>query len=69
MSKDMLARTVARPGFVKDPLLKEIRAYRDRYAAEFNYDNHAMGHELRKREKNSGRKLSKLSIRRVLHKN
>ena len=43
---------------VKDPLLTEIRQYRDRFAAKFAYDVRAMGRDLREREVESGRKLS-----------
>jgi hypothetical protein len=62
MSKNMLSGTVERAGFVKDPLLKEIRAFRDHYAAAFHYDVYAMGRDLRKRESASGRKLAKRGI-------
>ncbi len=65
MSKDLLAGTTAGPGFVKDPLLREIREYRDRYAAVHNYDVHAMGRDLRRREKRSGRKFAKLTVHQV----
>ena len=58
MSKDMLTGTIEGAGFVRNPLLKEVRQYRDRYAAKFDYDPRAMGNDLRKREKRSGRKLA-----------
>lgn len=65
MSKDMLTGTIESAGFVRDPLLKEIRQYRDRYAAKFGGDTHAMGNDLRKREKQSGRKMASVKINRI----
>ena len=65
MSKNMLAGTDERAGFVKDPLLNEIREFRDRYAATFHYDVHAMGRDLRQRQSESGRKLAKRGICRI----
>ena len=66
MSKHMHTGTDARIGFVKDPLLSEIRGYRDDYGAAHKFDVHAMGRDLRKREKQSGRKLASLKLRRVV---
>jgi hypothetical protein len=60
----MHTRTNARIEFVKDPLLSEIRGYRDDYGAAHKYDVHAMGRDLRKREKQSGRKLATLKLHR-----
>ena len=65
MSKDMLTRTIEGAGFVRNPLLKEVRQYRDRYAAKFDYDTWAMGNDLRKREKRSGRKMAVAKVCRV----
>ena len=38
-----------------DPVLDEIRAYREAYAAGFNYDVKAMVEDLRRREEASDR--------------
>ena len=57
-NQNMHSGTIAGPGFVKDPLLKEIWEYRERFAAKFGYDIQAMGRDLRQRELASGRKLS-----------
>ena len=65
MSKNMLPGTIEGAGFVRSPLLKEIRQFRDRYAAKFDYDTYAMGNDLRKREKQSGRKLANVKVCRV----
>ena len=54
----MHAGTIAGAGLMKDPLLQEIREYRDQYAIAFGYDVHAMGHDLRKREKRSVQKIA-----------
>jgi hypothetical protein len=64
MPKNMHTGTIAGAGFLKDPLLSEIREYRDRYASANNYDVHVMGRDLRKREKRSGREFAGLSVHR-----
>jgi hypothetical protein len=61
----MHAGTAAGPELVTDPLLKEIWDYRERYAAKFGYDLHAMCQDLRKREKASGKKLSDRRIQKA----
>jgi hypothetical protein len=38
---------------MKDPLLNEIRVYRDRYAAAHNYDVREIARDLQSREKKS----------------
>lgn len=37
-----------------DPILDEIRRYRDEYAARFNYDVEAMVDDMRRRQKEVG---------------
>ena len=39
-----------------DPIIDEIRKYRDQYAARFDYDAKAMLDDVRRRQKESGRK-------------
>ena len=39
-----------------DPIIDEIRKYRDEYSARFNYDVKAMLEDIRRRQKESGRK-------------
>jgi len=39
-----------------DPIIDEIRKYRDQYAARFDYDARAMLDDVRRRQKESGRK-------------
>ncbi len=39
-----------------DPIIDEIREFRDQYAARFNYDVKAMLNDIRRRQKESGRK-------------
>ncbi len=39
-----------------DPIIEEIRKFRDEYAARFNYDVKAMLADIRRRQKDSGRK-------------
>ena len=38
-----------------DPVIDEIRKYRDQYAARFNYDIKAMLEDIWRRQKESGR--------------
>ncbi len=45
----------------QDIIIQEIRKYRNEYAKKFNYDIEAMGHDLRKRQGESGRKVVKRS--------
>jgi hypothetical protein len=40
-----------------DDILREIREYRDAYAARFNYDVEAMFRDLRERTRASGRRV------------
>jgi hypothetical protein len=47
-----------------DPIIAEIRKYRDAYAARFNYDVDAMFADMQKREQASGRKVVNLARRR-----
>jgi hypothetical protein len=49
----------------RDPIVEEVRAIRDRYAKQFNYDLRAIQRDLKAREQASGRKLVRLSPRRV----
>ena len=39
-----------------DPIIEEIRRFRDEYAARFNYDVKAMLADIRRRQKESGRR-------------
>ncbi len=48
----------------KDPILEEIRKYREEYAKSFNYDLKAIFEDLRKKQIASGRKVVKLPIKR-----
>jgi len=40
-----------------DPIVEEVRAVRDRLAAEFDYDVHAIFEDLRKRQADLGDRL------------
>jgi hypothetical protein len=39
-----------------DPIVKEVRKYRDAYAKRFNYDLQAISHDLQVQQEKSGRK-------------
>lgn len=49
----------------RDPIVEEIRKYREAYAARFNYDLDLIFQDIRKRQKESGRKYVTLPPRRV----
>jgi hypothetical protein len=40
-----------------DPIVDEVRRARDAYAASFDYDLRAIYHDLKEKEKHSGRKV------------
>lgn len=41
----------------KDPIVEEVRRYRQARAAKFSYDIYAIGEDARKREATSGHKI------------
>jgi hypothetical protein len=46
---------------MKDPIVEEIRAAREALAARFNFDVHAIGEYIRRRQRQSGRRVVNLS--------
>ncbi len=40
-----------------DPIVEEVRAIREAYAAEFDFDLNAMGADLRNKQRESGREI------------
>jgi hypothetical protein len=50
----------------KDPVVEEIRAIRDEYASEFNYDIEAICRDLRAQEARSGREPLTLPPKRLV---
>ncbi len=38
----------------KDPIVEEVRKYREEYAAQFNFDLNAMFDDLKRKESQSG---------------
>ena len=49
----------------KDPIVEEIRGYREEYAARFNYDLHAICEDLRSQQGKDGRKVVSLPPKRI----
>ena len=49
----------------KDPLVAEVRAIREAYARQFNYDLEAICRDLKEQEKSSGRKTISLPPKRI----
>lgn len=45
----------------KDPVVEEIRKYRDEYACQFSYDLHAICQDIRKKQGQAGRRVVSLS--------
>ncbi len=48
----------------KDPIVEEVRRYRDEYGARFNHDLEAICRDLREKQKASGHKVVALAPRR-----
>jgi hypothetical protein len=49
----------------KDPIVAEIRRFREEHAARFNYDLHAICEDLKEQERNSSRKFVSYPPRRI----
>jgi hypothetical protein len=49
----------------KDPIVEDVRKWRDEYAAEFDYDLEAIGRDLRGTQKAPGRKVVSFPPRRI----
>ena len=49
----------------QDEILKEVRAIREAYAAEFNFDIHAIFADIMRRQRESGRQYVTLPPRRI----
>lgn len=49
---------------IKDPIVEEVRAIRDRFAKTHGYDVHRIFEAIRKMEKSSGRTYVSVSTRR-----
>ena len=49
----------------RDPIIAELRAIRQEYAARFNYDVDAMFRDIRARQEASGREYVRLPSRRA----
>jgi hypothetical protein len=49
----------------RDPLVEEIRAIREAYARQFNYDLQAICQDLKEQQRKSGRKAVSLPPKRV----
>ena len=48
----------------RDPIVEEVRAWRDQYAARFNYEIEAICRDARERQKQSDRKTVSFAPRR-----
>ena len=48
-----------------DPIVQEVRRYREQYAAQFNYDLKAICRDLRERQKKGVHKVVSLPPKRV----
>jgi hypothetical protein len=48
-----------------DPIVAEVRAARDRHAAQFDYDLNAIFQDIKRRQEASGRRYVRHSARRV----
>lgn len=50
----------------RDPIVEEVRGYREQYAARFNYDIKAICRDARERQQKSGRKIVSFAAKRPL---
>jgi len=50
---------------MQDPIIEEIRQYRDEYAKRFNYDLQAIYHDLKEKQEKSDRRIVSFSPRPV----
>ena len=50
----------------RDPIVEEVRRYREEYAARFGYDLAAICRDLREKQGRSGQKVVSFAPRRVL---
>lgn len=48
-----------------DPIVAEVRAAREAYAAKFNFDLHAICRDLKEKERASGRQIVSFAPRRT----
>ena len=51
----------------QDPIVEEVRAIRDSYAKQFDYDIETIYRDLKKQEANSGRAFVSLPPKRIEH--
>jgi hypothetical protein len=51
----------------KDPIIEKVRAIRDTYAKEFDYDTDAIYRDLKIQETQTGRKFISLPPKRIEH--
>ena len=51
---------------MEDPIVEEIHRYREEWAAQFNYDIHAMVEDLRRRQQAENRTVVTLPPKRVV---
>lgn len=49
----------------KDPIVEEIRRYREEYAGRFNYDLHAICEDVRQEQGKQGRQVISLPPKRI----
>lgn len=49
----------------RDPIVEEVRAIRDAYAKQFDYDLEAIYRDLKKQEAKSGRQFMSLQPKRI----
>ena len=50
---------------MKDPIVEEIRSYRDAHAKKFNYDLNAICEDFKKHQRNCGKPVVKLTPKRL----
>jgi hypothetical protein len=66
MSNDLHTSRINGAKFMKDPIVEEVRAAREKIAAKFNYNIHAIAENARRHQAKSGHKIIKISRHRPL---
>ena len=51
---------------IRDPIVEEVRKYRDKYAKQFNYDLDAICKDLKEKQKKTKKKVVSLSPKPVV---
>ena len=66
MSNNLFTRRAIKKIIMKDPIVEQVRKARRQYAAQFNFDLHAICKDLKQKEKKCGHPIKSLPAKLVL---